>query len=384
MNAMRSILAFCPSEREWMVEAIEALVRLESPTTDKAAVDRCSAELERRLLNMGARISRLSQAEAGDHLRAEFGKGAGQILLLCHIDTVWPVGQLARMPLRHADGRLYGPGTYDMKAGVAVAMLAVRALFETGSPPDARLVLLVTTDEETGSATSRSVIEEEARQSRAVLVFEPALPDGAVKTSRKGCGEFAITVCGIAAHAGVEPGKGASAIHELAEQILALERLQDPALGVSVNVGIIHGGTRTNVVAEEARAAVDVRAARREDATRLDAAIRSLRPRRRGTELMVTGGFERPPLERTAGVARLYELARQVAAELGFELKEGSTGGGSDGNFTAALGVPTLDGLGAVGDGAHALHEHVKLDSLPERAALAAGLLARIPGAALG
>ena len=384
MNAMRSILGFCSSERDWIVEAIEAFVRLESPTTDKAAVDRCGAELERRLLNMGARVSRLAQAEVGDHVRAEFGTGADQILLLCHIDTVWPVGQLARMPVRRADGCLYGPGTYDMKAGVAVAMLAVRALFEAGSPPAARLVLLLTTDEETGSATSRSVIEDEARRSRAVLVFEPALPDGAVKTTRKGCGEFAITVRGVAAHAGIEPGKGASAIHELAEQILTLERLQDLALGVSVNVGMVRGGTRTNVVAEEARAAVDVRAACREDASRIDATIRSLRPHRRGTELSITGGFERPPLERTAGVARLYELARQVAAELGFELKEGSTGGGSDGNFTAALGVPTLDGLGAVGDGAHALHEHVKLDSLPERAALAAGLLARIAAAALG
>jgi glutamate carboxypeptidase len=333
---------------------------------------------------MGARVSRLHQMTAGDHLRAEFGDGPDQVLLLGHLDTVWPVGQLARMPLRHAEGRLHGPGTYDMKAGVAVAMLAVRALFDVGPAPAMRVVLLLTSDEETGSATSRAAIESEARRSRAALVFEPALPGGAVKTARKGCGDFAIAVRGIAAHAGIEPGKGANAIHELAEQILALERLQDLARGVSVNVNQVRGGARTNVIADEAYADADVRAVTLDDAARVEAAIRNLRPRRPGTTLSIVGGFDRPPMERSAAVARLYGLARQVGAELGMELGEGSTGGGSDGNFTAALGVPTLDGLGAVGDGAHALHEHVDLDSLPLRAALAAGLMMRIAAGELG
>jgi glutamate carboxypeptidase len=381
---MRSILAFCDVERGWIVETIEALVRLESPTTDKAAVDRCGAELERRLVGLGARVARLPQTAAGDHLRAEIGAGPDQILLLGHFDTVWPVGQLAHMPLRHADGRLFGPGTCDMKAGIAIAMLAARALVSLRRPATARLVLLFTTDEETGSASSRSLIEDEARRSKAVLVFEPSLPGGAVKTSRKGCGDFVISVSGVAAHAGIEPGKGANAVHELAEHVLALERLQDLERGISVNVNVIRGGARTNVIAEDARADVDVRAVSRADAARLEAAIRSLRPLRRGTSLSVAGGFDRPPLERTPGVVRLYELARQVGTELGIDLGEGSTGGGSDGNFTAALGIPTLDGLGAVGDGAHARHEHVDLDSLALRAALAAGLMARISEGGLG
>ena len=381
---MHSHLSFCDAERSWAVATLEALVRAESPTTDKAAVDRCVSEAEQRLVAAGARVVRLRQAAAGDHLRAEFGSGRDQVLLLGHLDTVWPVGQLLRMPLRRESGRLYGPGTYDMKAGVAIAMLAARAVFETGPAPALRVVLLLTSDEETGSATSQAVIEAEARRSRAVLVFEPALPGGGVKTSRKGCGDFSIAVSGVAAHAGIEPGAGANAIHELAEQILAIERLQDPGRGVSVSVNVVRGGTRANVVADDARAEVDVRTVSREDAVRLEAALRSLRPHRPGTSLSVAGGFGRPPLERTAEVGRLYELARRVAAGLGMDLAEGGSGGGSDGNFTAALGVPTLDGLGAVGDGAHALHEHVDLDSLAPRAALAAGVVARIFEGELG
>ncbi len=214
--------------------------------------------------------------------------------------------------------------------------------------------------------------------SEAVMVFEPSLPGGAVKTSRKGCGEFDLRVRGVSAHAGIDPGKGASAIHELARQIVALEALQDPERSVSVNVGVIEGGTRANVVADDARARVDVRVPTLADAARVEAAFQALRPRLPGTSLEVSGGVGRPPLERSPAVARLYEQARVVALELGRELGEGGTGGGSDGNFTAALGVPTLDGLGAVGDGAHALHEHVIEDELPWRAALVAGLMVRI------
>jgi glutamate carboxypeptidase len=264
-----------------------------------------------------------------------------------------------------------------MKAGIALAITAIEALLVTGTPHPA-ITVLWTTDEEIGSGTSRERIESEASQSAAVLVLEPALPGGALKTARKGCGEFELTVHGIAAHAGLDPGKGASAIHELAAQIAAIERIQDLPRGISVNVGIVSGGSRPNVVAEEARATIDVRAPSREAAGAVEAAFRGLHPMRPGTRLTIRGGFERPPMERTAAVAGLFTRASEVASSLGRELREGPAGGGSDGNFTAALGVPTLDGLGAVGDGAHAAHEHVDVTALPWRAALIAGLVASL------
>jgi len=369
---------FCRAERDWLLETVEALVRLESPTTDKAAVDRCGAVLADRLQAMGGRVTRLPRAHRGDHLLAEFGCGSSQVLLLGHFDTVWPIGTLARMPLVQSEGRLHGPGVFDMKAGIAIAMLATRALLETGVPLAHRLVMMWTTDEEIGSATSRAAIEDEARRSEAVLVLEPSLPGGAVKTSRKGCGEYEIVVRGIAAHAGIDPARGASAIHELAHQVVRVEQLQDLGRGISVNVGRISGGERTNVIAEEARALVDVRAPTRADAARIDSALHALTPLDERTTLTVGGGINRPPLERTDHVARLYNRARAVARELGQDLAEGGTGGGSDGNFTAALGVPTLDGLGAIGDGAHALHEHVAIEPLPDRAVLVAGLIAAL------
>ena len=378
MNLIISLRDFCRDERLWLLETIEALVVLESPTTDKAAVDRCGGELASRLEGIGGRVSRLPRSDRGDHLLAEFGCGTSQILLLGHFDTVWPVGQLQRMPLMRSNGRLHGPGVFDMKAGIAIGMLATRALLETGDALSRRIVMLWTTDEEVGSATSRAAIEEEARRSDAVLVLEPSLPGGAVKTARKGCGEFELVVRGVAAHAGIDPSKGASAIHELARQIVLVQKLQDLDRGVSVNVGTISGGSRANVVAEGARAAVDVRAPTAADAAQVDAAFRALHPVDGRTTLIVSGGLDRPPMERTDQVVRLYEQACAVARELGQTLGEGSTGGGSDGNFTAALGVPTLDGLGALGDGAHALHEHVDVDSLADRAALVAGLIASI------
>jgi glutamate carboxypeptidase len=275
-------------------------------------------------------------------------------------------------------GRLHGPGVFDMKAGIAIAMLATRALLETDVKSPHRIVMLWTTDEEVGSESSRAAIEDEARRSAAVLVMEPSLPGGAVKTARKGCGAYQVVVRGVAAHAGIEPQKGASAVQELAHQILAVNALQDLARGVSVNVVQVSGGLRSNVIPDEARATVDVRVPSAADAARLDAAFHSLRPVDGRTTIEVAGGMDRPPLERTGHVARLYEQAKGVARELGGDLAEGGTGGGSDGNFTAALGVPTLDGLGAIGDGAHALHEHVDIGSLADRAALVAGLITRI------
>jgi glutamate carboxypeptidase len=384
MDSIINLRDFCRSEHAWLLDTIQALVGLESPAMEKAAVDRCGAELASRLGAIGGRVTRLSRPDRGDHLRVEFGPtGAGhdsgkQVLLLGHFDTVWPVGQLERMPLTQSNGRLHGPGVFDMKAGIAIGMLATRALLETGAALSHRIVMLWTTDEEIGSGSSRAAIEDEARRSAAVLVLEPSLPGGAVKTSRKGCGGYEIVIRGVAAHAGIEPQKGASAVQELAHQILRVNALQDLARGISVNVTQVSGGLRSNVIPDEARAIVDVRAPTAAAAAVIDAAFRGLRPVDPRTTVEARGGFDRPPLERTGGVARLYKEASEVARALGLDLAEGGTGGGSDGNFTAALGVPTLDGLGAIGDGAHALHEHVDIESLPDRAALVAGLITRL------
>ena len=385
---MRELLEYCDAHAADIVETAEALVRLESPSTDKAAVDRCGAELAARLRAVGAVVELLKQEARGDHIRAVLSerresKGAGvdgerrPILLLGHFDTVWPVGTLVKMPLRRDGDRLHGPGVFDMKAGLALALCAIGALRSTGTPHPP-ITMLWTTDEEIGSGTSRATIEAEARDACAVLVLEPALPGGALKTARKGCGEFELTVHGIAAHAGLDPGKGASAIHELAAQVAAIERLQDLPRGISVNVGVISGGTRPNVVAEEARAVIDARAPTADAARAIEAAFHGLQPGRPGTRLTVRGGFERPPMERGPAVIELFERASGIAAGWGRELREGSAGGGSDGNFTAALGVPTLDGLGATGDGAHAAHEHVQIPELAWRAALVAGLIASL------
>jgi glutamate carboxypeptidase len=375
---VQDVISYCRNHETWLIDTIEGLVRIESPTDDKAAVDRCGAELARRLTEIGGSTRFIAQPVAGNHLRAEFGTGERQLLLLGHFDTVWPVGQLTTMPLRREDDRLWGPGVLDMKAGIGLGMLAVRALFAVSPPADTRVVMLWTTDEETGSATSRALLEDEARRSAAVLVLEPALPGGVLKTSRKGCGQYEILVRGQAAHAGVDPGKGVSAIRELARQILAVEQLQDLTRGVSVNVGIISGGSRPNVVAADARAVVDVRAPSLADAARIDTSLRSLAAQLPGAVVEIRGGFERPPMERTAGVASLFAIAQSVGEELQQSVAEGATGGGSDGNFCAAMGVPTLDGLGAVGDGAHALHEHVVISALAPRAALLAALLLRL------
>jgi len=378
------LLRWCEAERGWLRDTIEALVRIESPSGDKAAVDRCGAELASRLGELGGRVTVLTQQDRGNHVRAEFGGRAGRVLLLGHFDTVWPIGQLGRMPIEERDGRLHGPGIFDMKSGIGVAMLAMRALQQLDGEGAPAVTMLWTADEEIGSGTSRALIEDAARRCEAVLVLEPSLPGGAAKTSRKGCGDFEITVHGVLAHAGIDPGKGANAIHELARQLVDLADLQDLARGVSVSAGLISGGTRTNVVPDLARASLDVRVPTMEDAARIERAIRARTAGLPGTRLEISGGFGRPPLERGGHVVRLYEMARDVAAGLGVVLDEGGTGGGSDGNFTAALGVPTLDGLGPRGDGAHALHEHVELDDLPWRAAFLASLLVRLGAGAPG
>ena len=375
---MTRFLDYALANQDWLLEFIEALVAIESPSDDPAAVNRCGRELASRLEAIGGAVTPIPSTTAGDHLRASFGSGDRQVLLLGHFDTVWPVGQLARMPLKRDGGRLHGPGVFDMKAGIGLAALATRAVLDAGGLETCRAVMLWTTDEEIGSRTSRALIETEAAKSDAVLVFEPSLPGGALKTSRKGVGQFEIVARGVSAHAGLDPGKGVSAIRELARQIIALDELQDPAHGVTVTAGVISGGTRANVIPDEARAIIDARADTGHDARRVERAIKALQPRIPGARLEVTGGFDRPPLERSPAVVKLFELARSAASEISVKLEEGSAGGGSDGNFTAAIGIPTLDGFGAIGDGAHALHEHVDIDALIPRAATIAGALHRI------
>jgi len=373
------LLDACQREDHALKAFLRDLVLAESPSHDRPALDRCAEVVLRRFESDGALVGRRHAGTTADHIVATWPGQGTRVLLMGHLDTVWPVGQLQRQPLEERDGKLFGPGVYDMKAGLAIGATAVRVLQNRRALEDRPAVtFLVTSDEEVGSGTSRKLIEDLARQHDAVLVLEPAIPGGAVKTARKGVGEFQIVLRGVSSHAGADPDAGASAIHELARQILALEALADPANGLTVNVGVIDGGSRSNVVAEEARALVDVRVSRPGDASRVETAIRALRATHPRVTMQISGSVKRPPMERSAGVVALFEMARAVAAENGWTLREGSTGGASDGNFTAALGVPTLDGLGALGDGPHALHEHVVINELAPRAALLAGLILRL------
>jgi glutamate carboxypeptidase len=383
---MRELLAELKHREKEMVRLLGRLVRCESPSHDKAAVDALGRMVAREWRQRGAKVRVVRQAKRGNHVRAEVWLGEGranagtrQIMILGHLDTVYPLGTLAKMPFRVAGGRAWGPGTFDMKAGLVLALHAVDALRATGSAPGKRCVFLWTSDEEIGSLTSRKLIESEARRSDAVLVLEPSLGgDGRLKTSRKGVGSAELVVTGRAAHAGINPGDGVNAVHELALQIAHLMKINDPRRGITVQATVISGGTVSNVVPDHARAEVDIRTARLADARVLDRKLHRLRPILKGAKLEVRGGVNRPPLERTPGVAALFRHAQALMRECGLALGEAATGGGSDGNFTAALGVPTLDGLGAVGDGAHTPHEHVIIRKLPERAALLAGLLATL------
>lgn len=320
----------------------------------------------------------LEQAKQGNHVKAEWGQGDENILLLCHMDTVWDVGETKKRPFRVEDGKAYGPGVYDMKAGIVQAIFAVKTLQDLGLAPGKRIVVLHNSDEEIGSPSSRPVIEEEARKAAAVLVLEPTALGGSLKTWRKGVGSFTVSIKGRAAHAGADYEKGVSAITEAAHQILRLHGFTDLDAGTTVNVGVINAGTRPNVIAEQATLQVDLRVKTMDAANQVIPKILGLEPVHPEITLEVKGELNRPPMERTEGNLRLFRLAQEIGREMGLELTESGTGGGSDGNFTSALGIPTLDGLGAVGDGAHALTEHVILSSLPERAAIVAGLLLRI------
>jgi glutamate carboxypeptidase len=366
-----------------MLRVMRSLVEIESFSAEKLAVDRCGARVAAEFRRRGGQVKVLKNKRRGNLVRVELGAGraqkTGQLLVLGHLDTVYPPGTSRRMPFRVARGRAWGPGTFDMKGGIVLALFAFDALRAAGISPRRKIVFLWTGDEEVGSESSRATIEKEARRSKAVLVLEPALGlDGRAKTQRKGIGEFEIMVHGRSAHAGVDPERGVNAAHELALQITRLMKMNDPRRGITVQANVISGGTATNVVPDFARAQVDVRFARARDARELEQRLLRLRPILKEARIEVRGGLNRPPLERTPGVAALFRHAQAIARDIGFRLDEASTGGGSDGNFTAALGVPTLDGIGVVGDGAHSSREHLVIRELPRRAALLAGLLATL------
>lgn len=380
MTQNQRVLATLREHQHDMVADLTRLVEMESPTDNKSAVDRLGEHLATRLQHLGAQVDVLPQAQAGDHLRARWesgdARGDGGLLLLCHMDTVWDMGTLADRPVVIRDGRLFGPGAFDMKGGIVIALWAIRVLRGLNIMPKRRITLLLTSDEETGSKTSRQIVEMEALQHDAVLVLEPAQPPhAALKTWRKGVGVYQVRTTGVSAHAGAAHEEGVNAIEELAHQVVAIQALTDYSAGTTVNVGVVSGGTRPNVVPQSAWARVDVRVMNQAEADRLDESLRRLQPHLKGARVEVTGGINRPPMVRTPAGVSLFQKAAEIATQLGFSVTETGTGGGSDGNFTAALGVPTLDGLGVVGDGGHAQHEHVVISSLPERAALLAGLL---------
>lgn len=380
---MQDLLSILRGREEHMLRLLKQFVGCESPSHHKPAVDRMGRLVASEWRRRVARVSVLKQTTRGNHVRAEMWLGgrqaAGQILVLGHLDTVYPLGTLGKMPFRVKGGAAWGPGTFDMKGGLVLALAAVDALRVARIHPGKRLVFLWTSDEEIGSESSRAVIESEAQRSDAVLVLEPAYgPEGRLKTARKGVGGAELIVTGRAAHAGIAPEKGVNAVHELALQVVQLMKMNDPRRGVTVQATVVEGGTVSNVIPAEARAQVDLRYQRMADARTIEQKLRSLRPILNGARVVVNLSASRPPLERTAGVQELFRHAQGIAAEMGIVLGETATGGGSDGNFTAALGVRTLDGLGAVGDGAHSPQEHVVIRALPERAALLAGLLATL------
>ena len=368
---------FQTHQSAWLT-ALQGLVEHESPSRDKPRLDALVRVLAERFAALGGQVEIVANPDGGDHAIVRFAGGDDAerpVLIVGHFDTVWPVGTLAGMPFRVEGDRAFGPGVFDMKASLIQVEFALRAIQEAGLQLARPVEVLLTSDEEVGSTTSRALIEDRARLASHVLIIEPPLANGSLKTGRKGVGAYRLIVEGRAAHAGVEPEKGVSAIEELARQILALHALTDLEAGTSVNVGVIDGGSTTNVVAARAAARIDVRARTIEQANAIDTAIRALQPHHREIRLTIEGGINRPPMERTPANLAVFERARRVGRTLGLDLGEGSTGGGSDGNFTAALGVPTLDGLGIEGAGAHATHEQILLSSFPERAALLVGLL---------
>jgi glutamate carboxypeptidase len=382
LEVLPALLRDLRSRDAEILRLIENFVRAESPSLDKSAVDRFGKIVAAAWSRRGARVTRIPQKHRGDHLlvsaASDTPRTRGQILLLGHLDTVYDLGTLERMPYRVSGGRAWGPGIFDMKGGLALALAAVDSLKRRKIEPRKNIVCLWTTDEEIGSESSRRIIEQEARRSDAVLVLEPAAePAGALKTARKGVGELEIRAIGRAAHSGLKPEEGINAVHELAMQIARISRWDNPRRGTGVHVNVVHGGTRTNVIAAEAHGQVDLRASRVSEMRRIERQFRALRPILPGARLEIHGGFSRQPLERKMSAA-LFRHAQTLAATVHWKLQEAAVGGGSDGNFTAAIGVPTLDGLGAVGAGAHSTQEQIVIRELPRRAALLGALMATL------
>ncbi len=372
---MRALLSGARRKEQTLIEFTRTLVNAESPSDNKAAVDACIALAATRAHSLGARVKLHKQRLFGDVLEARFGPRSSndRVLLLGHLDTVWPLGTPKTMPWRVRDGRLWGPGVFDMKAGVAIAFTAIELLLEAQFLRR-EVVLLLNSEEEIGSPISRPLIEQVAQQCSAVYVLEPA-HGLACKTERKGTGYWKVCVRGVAAHAGVDFEKGANALRELARVIETVSGWTDLKRGLTISVGVAGGGTKSNVIPAEAWAEIDARIARAADGPRIERKFAALKAVDKRCAVTVSGGINRPPMERSRGGAALYKRARAIAAELGFTLDQAATGGASDGNFTAALGIPTLDGMGAVGEGAHATRESVFIEQLAPRTALLAGML---------
>ena len=372
----RALANHIESLRPWMMNLLQSLVEQESPSDDAASINLANTLVARTAASFGGTSKIHKQKRFGDILELRFGPTRSRqrpLLVLGHLDTVWPLGTLKTMPFREANGRLWGPGVLDMKAGVVMALTALSSLHKLNlSRP---VTLLLNSDEEIGSPASRAITERIAQRSSAAFVLEPA-QGLAYKSSRKGVGQYNLHVTGIAAHSGVDFEAGHSAVLELAKLVQTVSNFTDLGKKRTVNCGVLHGGTRSNVVAAEAHAEIDVRIAKASDGARVDKLFRSLKVSDPACRLEITGGINRPPMERTADTVALFKRARKLAAELGFPLDEAATGGGSDGNFTAALGVPTLDGMGAVGEGAHAAHEHILIEHLVPRTALLAAMIA--------
>ncbi|HVR69607.1 MAG TPA: M20 family metallopeptidase [Vicinamibacteria bacterium] len=373
---MRELLDWARARQGDMTRLLAEIVDIESPSDHPPGVRALAERLSPALADLGLQVEHFPVPRAGPILRARTPGASRAVMLLGHLDTVWPVGTTARRPARVEGELLHGPGSYDMKGGLVVALFALRALHALGRRVGT--TVFFTPLEEVDCGPYRGVMEAEMKASSAVLGFEPAWPGGAVKTERKGSGSYVLTAHGIASHAGADLSRGANAILELARKCLEVSALTDPARGVSANVGVIRGGLRSNVVPDLASAEIDVRFRTVADGVALDALVRALAPSDPRVRLSLAGGLHYPPLERTPEVARVYAAAREVARQMGLDLAETATGGASEASFAGALGLPTLDGLGPDGDGAHALDEHVRLPSLPERAALAAGLLLRL------
>lgn len=378
------VLTYFEAHRAEMLEFTRWLVEQESMSREADATSRIAENLGEKLASMGGSVDLFNDAAYGSTLRARFNYAGDeshngkQLLVVGHLDTVWPIGTLAARPFRVESDCAFGPGIFDMKSGVMLAAYAVRAIRELGRMTRRQTTLLMTCDEETGSHFSREIIEEEARRACAALVMEPPIPGGTIKTGRKGVGEFELIIRGRPAHAGNDPGAGISAITEMAHQILAINKLNDYDRGTTVNVGVARGGVLSNVIAAEAHAFVDMRFGTVDEGERISQAMSHLQPVIDGARIELRGGINRPPLVRTAETGALFDHAKRLASGIGFELKEGSVGGGSDGNFIAALGVPVLDGLGVDGAGAHAEHEHIIVSDIPRRAALLTRLIETI------